>query len=84
MRYRGLRRALPPIVLGLLAGCATGRSDLPANGCAALPLAAYAPAVEARVAGELGEAAPDAAWPGMVADYGRLRAAVRACQAVRP
>ena len=82
MRCPRLRRASLTIVLGCLTSCAAAGSSgsLASNACAALPLASYTRAQQDKVADELAAAQADAAWPGFVADYGRLRAAVRACQ----
>lgn len=65
----------------LLAGCATAPASEPppVNACRLLPLQSYSRALNHRLADEVAAAPPDAAWPGVVADYVRLRDAVRAC-----
>ena len=84
MRYRWPRRVLPLIGAALCASCgAVASSPPPADGCSALALAPYTPEEQVAVADELVAARADAVWPGWIADYGRLRAGVRACQAVR-
>lgn len=69
------------IVPLLLAGCATAPASEPppVNACRLLPLQAYSPAFNRRLADEVAAAPPDAAWPGVVGDYVRLRDSVRAC-----
>ncbi len=83
MRYRRLWRMLLPIGLALLAGCATGSSSPALRPCGALAVRDYPAATQARVADELDAAPVGAAWPDFLVDYGALRAAVKACQAVR-
>ena len=84
MRCPRLWRASLTILPACLTSCGVGGSSgAPAvNACAALPLASYTRAQQDAVADELAGAPTGAAWPGFMADYGRLRAAVRACLGV--
>lgn len=59
--------------MALLAGCATVVSE---PYCPAL--AQYPPALQARAADELDRLPPDAALRVLIADYGELRARLRA------
>lgn len=72
----------PLLAIGLasLAGCVAAPSEPAVNGCALLPLRTYTPAEQGRVADEIEAASVSAAWPGLIEDYGELRAAVRACK----
>jgi len=70
----------------LLTACGTGRSD-PApvvspvvNPCDPIIVREYLPAQQELVAREMEAASETAEWPGMIADYGRMRDAVRACK----
>ncbi len=86
MRYPTPKRRLPWIALTLLTSCAgTSSSPAPsANLCQALPVQSYSAQQQEQVSNEILAAPAPAAWPGFVRDYGRLRAAVRACQAATP
>jgi hypothetical protein len=73
------------IALGLLTSCAAETfkpAALPVA-CQAIPLKTYSRAEQKQVATEMTEAAADARWPSYMTDYGKLRAAVRACQGVK-
>lgn len=75
-------KTLPPLIgLLCLTGCAGATPSNP-NDCNLLPLKDYAKADQAKVADEIDAAPADAKWPAFVADYGVLRAAVRACRSV--
>jgi hypothetical protein len=79
------KRRLPVIVLGLLTSCAAGNSSpvaLP-RACDEIALAVYPKAQQARVAREMDAAPGHAQWPSFIRDYGKLRAAVRACQGAK-
>ncbi len=83
MPYPKLRLLLPTIGLALLTSCSRGSSDLVAvNACRDVPVKTYTAELQGQVAAELRAAPADAAWPGFVRDYGRERAALRACQGV--
>jgi hypothetical protein len=78
------------IALLSLSSCATPtpKSDpaiVPAsNPCSMVPLPDVSTATRMKLANEIDSAAPAAAWPGQWHDYVALRAAVRACQGVKP
>lgn len=73
MRYLPLALAI-----GLLTGCATEPSNPRPAVCP--PLAEYAPEDQTRLAAEIDAAPGSAIWPDFIADYGALRAAIRACK----
>jgi len=53
------------------------------NPCDPIIVREYLPAQQELVAREMDAAPETAEWPGMIADYGRMRDAVRACQGRR-
>jgi hypothetical protein len=65
----------------LLAGCATGGSDIRWAACGWLK--DYTPELQSRAAEELSRLAPGAAVAHLVDDYGELRARLRAACATR-
>ena len=79
-------QALPVITLAFLASCEMGGSSVPAhvNDCTTVPLVSYTPAQQSQVADEMDAASVGAEWPVLVRDYGRERAMLRACAAVKP
>ena len=72
---------LPVMLLVSLTSCAGAPSSNPQQACSAIPLTAYSRDVQKRMADELPAAGADV--QNAMADYGALRAAVRACQSVK-
>jgi hypothetical protein len=85
-RFCGHSRMLLILAPVCLTSCAAENSSQPVassvtrNACDLLPVKAYPIDQRRQVADEIDRAPPFTVWPSWVSDYGKLRAAVRACQ----